>query len=188
MRGTVLGGLSAHAEEPDSSTKTRATERLAPFGLMLDAGIPDGTGLSAAFRTSRSVRLDVGATYNGIRLGARAGITLLPMQGGYTPSVTFEVGHALTGDSQTLARRMADLSQPPLFAMDRVGFTYASSHLGFEVGVPGRYSFFMRGGLSFIELDVPNVEDLGEPFVDSLGKMGAKGGRFVYTMPSASSG
>jgi hypothetical protein len=188
IAGLVLSGATAWAEEPELKTKTQEAERLAPFGLMLEAGIPGGAGLSAAFRPSKSVRLEVGATHNGIRLGARAGLTLLPMQGWYTPSLSLEVGHALEGSTQTLARRMADLSQPPLFSMERVGFTYASTHLGFEVGAPGRYTFFLRGGLSWVELDVPNVEDLGEPFIDSLGKAGAKGGRFVYMMPSAKFG
>ncbi|MFL5343172.1 MAG: hypothetical protein ACJ8AT_00155 [Hyalangium sp.] len=188
VAGLVLGGLTARAEAPELHAKTRETEQLAPFGLLLDAGIPDGAGLSAALRASRSVRLEVGATHNGIRLGARAGITLLPMQGWYTPSLSLEVGHALAGDSRTVARRMADLSQPPLFSMERVGFTYASTHAGFEVGEPGRYTFFVRGGLSWIELEVPDVEDLGEPFINSLGKTGARGGRFNYMMPSAKLG
>lgn len=188
VAGLVLGGLTARADALEVHEKTRETERLAPFGLLLDAGIPDGAGLSAAFRTSKSVRLEVGATHNGIRVGARAGITLLPMQGWYTPSWSLEVGHALTGDSRTVARRMADLSQPPLFSMERVGFTYASTHAGFELGQPGRYTFFVRAGLSWIELDVPDVEDLAEPFIDCLGKSGAKGGRFVYMMPSAKLG
>ncbi len=186
--GLMLGGLTARAEAPQLKSKVRDPERLAPFGLMLDAGIPGGVGLSAAFRTSKSVRLHVGATHNGIRLGARAGITLLPMQGSYTPSVSLEVGHAFSGDSRTLARRMADLSQPPLFSMERVGFTYASTHLGFELGEPGHYTLFLRGGMSLVQLEVPDVEDLGEPFIDSLGKSGAKGGRFVYMMPSVKFG
>jgi hypothetical protein len=35
---------------------------------------------------------------------------------------------------------------------------------------------------------VPNVEGLGEPFIQSLGESGAQGGRFVYMMPSAKLG
>ncbi|WP_224247107.1 hypothetical protein [Hyalangium gracile] len=186
--GLMLGGMTARAEAPQVKRSTNDPERLAPFGLLLDAGIPDGPGLSAAFRPTRRVRLHLGATHNGIRLGGRAGITLLPKRGWYTPSFTFEVGHTLTVSSDTVARRMADISQPPLFSMERVGYSYASTHLGFEVGKPGDVMFFLRAGVSWVELHVPNVEDLAEPFIRSLGESGAQGGRFIYMMPSAKFG
>jgi hypothetical protein len=184
----MLGGATARAEAPELAGKTQDPERLAPFGLLLDAGLPEGAGLSAAFRPTKTVRLHLGATHNGLRLGGRAGITLLPKQDGYTPSLTFEVGHTLAGNADKLARRMADTSQPPLLAMERVGYSYASTHLGFELGRPGNFTVFLRAGVSWIELDVPNVEDLAEPFIASLGETGAKGGRFVYMMPSAKFG
>jgi hypothetical protein len=161
---------------------------MAPFGLLLDAGIPDGAGLSAAFRPARTVRLHLGATHNGIRLGGRAGVTWLPRPGGSTPSVTFEVGHALAGDAARLARRMADSSLPPIHSMERVGYSYASTHVGFELGDPSSVMFFLRAGVSWVELDVPSVEVLGEPFIRRLGESCAQGGRFVYTMPSAKVG
>jgi hypothetical protein len=188
VAGLVLGGMAAWAEAPEVHTQTRDREQLTPFGLMLDAGVPGGAGLSLAFRPTRTVRLHAGATHNGVRGGVRAGITLLPMPGDYTPSFTFELGHAQQASSKALARRMADLSQLPLFSMERVGYTYASAHVGFEVGASQRYAFFLRAGLSWVELDVPDVKDLGEPFIDSLGKTGAQGGRFVYMMPSAKLG
>lgn len=188
VAGLMLGGVTARAEAPEVARSTQDPERLAPFGLLLDAGLPEGAGLSAAFRPTRTVRLHLGATHNGLRLGGRAGITLLPMHGWYTPSFTFEVGHTLAGNANTLARRMADTSQPPLLAMERVGYSYASTHLGFELGQPGSFMVFLRAGVSWIELDVPNVEDLAEPFITSLGETGAKGGRFIYMMPSAKFG
>ena len=188
IAGLMLGGATAWAEAPEVRSKTRDPERLAPFGLLLDAGIPDGAGLSAAFRPARPVRLHLGATHNGLRLGGRAGITLLPRPGGFTPSFTFEVGHTLTGDADRLARRMADSSLPPTHSMERVGYSYASTHLGFELGDPSGFMFFLRAGVSWVELQVPNVEALGEPFIQSLGESGAQGGRFVYMMPSAKLG
>jgi hypothetical protein len=188
IAGLMLGGATARAEAPEVKSTTRDPERLAPFGLLLDAGIPDGAGLSAAFRPAKKVRLHLGATHNGLRLGGRAGITWLPKPGGFTPSFTFEVGHTLTGDTARLARRMADTSMPPINSMERVGYSYASTHVGFELGDPSGFMFFLRAGVSWIELDVPNVESLGEPFIQSLGESGAQGGRFVYMMPSAKLG
>jgi hypothetical protein len=146
IAGLVLGGMTARADAPELKSKTRDPERLAPFGLMLDAGIPEGTGLSPVFRPSRFVRLHAGGTHNSIRMGGRAGLTVLPMQGWYTPSFSFEVGQTLPGNSGKLARRMADGSQPPIFSME-----------------------------------------LAQPYGDNVGK-DAKGGRFVYMMPSAKFG
>jgi hypothetical protein len=188
IAGLMLGGPMARAGAPEVKSTTRDPERLAPFGLLLDAGIPDGAGLSAAFRPSRAVRLHLGATHNGLRLGGRAGITWLPKHSGSTPSVTFEVGRTLTGDTARLARRMADSSLPPIHSMERVGYSYASTHLGFELGDPSGFMFFLRAGVSWIELEVPNVEALGDPFIQSLGESGARGGRFLYLMPSAKLG
>jgi hypothetical protein len=184
----MLGGPTAWAAAPEVKSQKQDPERMAPFGLLLDAGIPGGAGLSAAFRPNKAVRLHVGATHNGLRLGGRAGITLLPLPGRFTPSATLEVGHALAGDVDRLARRMADPSLPPVQSMERVGYSYASTHLGFELGNPSRYMFFVRGGASWVELDVPNVEALGEPFIGRLGESGAQGGRFLYMMPSAKIG
>jgi len=186
--GLMLGGPAAWAAAPEVKSQKQDPERMAPFGLLLDAGIPDGAGLSAAFRPTKAVRLHLGATHNGLRLGGRAGITLLPKPGGYTPSVTFEVGHALAGDVARLARRMADTTLPPLQSMERVGYSYASTHLGFEFGDPSGFMFFVRAGVSWVELEVPNVEALGDPFIGHLGESGAQGGRFLYMMPSAKLG
>ncbi|MBN1204167.1 MAG: hypothetical protein JXB05_04500 [Myxococcaceae bacterium] len=184
----MLAASTARAEAPEVQRRSQDPERLAPFGLLLDAGIPGGPGLSAAFRPSRAVRLHIGATHNGVRLGARAGITLLPKRGWYTPSVSFELGHTLSGDADKLARRMADSSQPPLHSMERVGYSYASTHLGFEFGAPGSLMISLRVGVSWLQLEVPNVEALGEPFIGRLGEVGAEGGRFLYRVPSAKLG
>jgi hypothetical protein len=188
IAGLMLGAVTARAEAPEVKSKTRDPERLAPFGLLLDAGIPDGAGLSAAFRPARPVRLHLGATHNGLRLGGRAGITLLPVPGGFTPSFTFEVGHTLTGDTARLARRMADSALPPIHSMESVGYSYASTHVGFELGDPGGFMFFLRAGVSWVELAVPNVQALGERVIQSLGESGAQGGEFLYMMPSAKLG
>jgi hypothetical protein len=186
--GLLLVGPVARAQAPEVRRKVQDPERLAPFGLLLDAGIPEGSGLSAAFRPSRHLRLHLGATHNGLRLGGRAGLTLLPRRGRYTPSASLEVGHALGGDAKGLARRMADSAQPPIHSMERVGYSYASTHLGFEFGEPRHYMFFLRGGVSWVQLEVPSVEELEEPFLENLGDAGAKGRRFLYMMPSAKLG
>jgi hypothetical protein len=188
VAGLMLGGTAARGQVSVVSRSTQDPERLAPFGLLLDAGVPGGAGLMGAFRPTRHVRLHMGATHNGIRLGGRAGLTLLPLRGRYTPSASFEVGHTFMGDANRLARRMADTSLPPTPSMERVGFSYASTHVGFELGEPQKLMFFVRGGVSWVQLVVPDMRGLAVPFLERLGPDGARGGRFHYMMPSAKLG
>jgi hypothetical protein len=184
----MLVGTTAHGQVGQVSRRTQDPERLAPFGLLLDAGVPGGAGLMGAFRPSRRVRLHVGATHNGLRLGGRAGLTLLPREGRYTPSASFEVGHTFMGDMNKLARRMADTTLPPTPSMERVGYSYASTHLGFEFGEPQRIMFFVRGGVSLVQVVLPDVRGLTGLLLERLGAEGTQGGRFHYMMPSAKLG
>jgi hypothetical protein len=160
-------------------------ERLAPFGLMLDANLPETMGWSAVFRPSPRLRLQMGGAHNGLRLGGRVAVTLRPLPSGASPSVSFELGHAFACGAMALNRRLSDSSQMPSPTMDRVGYSYASVHLGFEAGAPGRYMFFARGGMSWMQLDVPNLEALAEPFLANLSALEVRGGRFLSARPSA---
>ncbi|EAU62970.1 hypothetical protein STIAU_8189 [Stigmatella aurantiaca DW4/3-1] len=192
-----LGLLSPRAHSLESRAQAFGSElrrriqdpeRLAPFGLLLDANLPETLGWSAVFWPSQYMRLQLGGAHNGLRLGGRLAVTLLPLRTGYSPSVTFEAGHAFSGNAHALTRRLLDSSQIPGPAMDRVGYSYASVHLGFELGEPRRYTFFVRGGMSWVQLDVPNLESLGDLFLAKLSALEAQGGRFLYATPSAKLG
>ncbi|WP_342376042.1 hypothetical protein NVS55_32910 [Myxococcus stipitatus] len=142
--------------------------RLSPFGLMLDAGLTGGMGLSFSFRPTSLVRLHVGGTHNGVRPGGRVGLTLLPLRGPLTPALSLDVGHARPVKARSLERRLADLSLPPLPSLERVGYTYASAMLGLELHLHDRVTWFVRGGVSFLELSGPGLKDLPEPFRTTL--------------------
>ncbi|SEL72354.1 hypothetical protein SAMN05444354_1081 [Stigmatella aurantiaca] len=186
-RAHALDGR-AHAFGNEVRLRMQDPERLAPFGLLLDANLPEKIGWSAVFRPSPHLRLQMGGAHNGLRLGGRVAVTLRPLPAGASPSLSFELGHAFAGSAHALTRRLSDSSQMPGPTMDRVGYSYASVHLGFEAGAPGRYMFFVRGGMSWVQLDVPNLETLGEPFLANLGSLEAQGGRFLYARPSAKLG
>jgi hypothetical protein len=168
--------------------RTQDPERLAPFGLMLDAGVPEGAGLSVSFRPRREVRLHLGGTHNGIRAGARAGLTLLPTRGWLKPALTLELGHAQPADARCLERRLADRTLLPSPSFERVGYSYASALAGFEVDMPGRFTFFVRSGLSFLELYGPGMEDLDEPFLGVLAPEEARPWRVRGLRPTAKLG
>ena len=168
--------------------RTQDPERLAPFGLMLDAGVTEGAGLSVSFRPTRMVRLHLGGTHNGMRAGARAGLTLLPLRGWATPALSLELGHAQPADANCLERRLADRTLLPSPSFERVGYTYASALLGFEVEAPGRLTFFIRGGLSVMELYGPGMEGLDEPFRGALAPAEAGPWRLRSVRPTAKLG
>jgi hypothetical protein len=186
--GVLLAGHEAWAQVTGVERTVNDPERLAPFGLMLDAGVTDGTGLSVVLRPSRQVRVHLGGTYNGLRVGGRVGLTLLPVRARLAPALTLEVGHARKSDVETVARRLADPTQPPAPSLDRVGYTYGSALLGVEYELTPRCTFFLRGGASVMEMEVPSLEGLGGPFRARLGEHELRGGTFRAVMPSAKVG
>jgi hypothetical protein len=192
--GLVLTAQSAEASPVglapagEVRRRTQDPERLAPFGLMLDAGVPEGAGLSVSFQPTRMVRLHLGGTHNGMRAGARAGLTLLPMRGWVTPALSLELGHAEPADAQCLERRLADRTLPPSPSFERVGYTYASALLGFEVRTQQRFTFFIRGGFSVMELYGPGMEDLDEPFRGALAPEEARPWSLRSVRPTAKLG
>jgi hypothetical protein len=150
--------------------------------------VTEGTGLSVALRPSRHVRVHLGATHNGLRVGGRVGLTLVPVRARVAPALTLEVGHARKGDVEALERRLADQTQPPAPSQERVGYTYGSAHLGLEFELTRRCTFFVRGGASVLELSAPNLEGLADPFRSRLGQRELRGGSFRTVMPSAKLG
>ncbi|AFE07020.1 hypothetical protein COCOR_06623 [Corallococcus coralloides DSM 2259] len=163
-------------------------ERLAPFGLMLDAGMPEGAGLSGVLRPSQHLRIHLGGAHNGLRGALRAGLTLLPLKGKVSPSFSWEFGHAQAASTKTLNRRLADSTQLPASSMERVGYTYISTHVGLEFNATRRLSFFVRGGMSFMEMDVPSLQKLDEPFRDSLSPVETQSWMMRKVQPSGKLG
>ncbi|NOK14709.1 hypothetical protein [Corallococcus exercitus] len=176
------------AQQGEGRRRMNDPERLAPFGLMLDAGMPEGAGLSGVLRPSPYLRLHFGGAHNGLRGALRAGVTLLPLRGKLSPSFSWEFGHAQAASTKTLNRRLADSTQLPTSSMERVGYSYVSTHLGLEFNATRRLSFFVRGGASFMEMDVPSLQKLDEPFRDSLSPVETKSWMMRTLQPSAKLG
>ncbi len=158
LAATALVPLAAHAEI-DTALNTRAAAAAIPdslprFGVMADAGLPDGAGGSLVFRPRRWLRAHGGGSYNMISAGFRGGVTLLPF--GMGPSATLEAGHYFDGDANGLARRFAGQSfQSPL--LEKVGYNYANAHLGLDFGYQ-RVTFYIHAGMSYVQAKVHNVD------------------------------
>src|SRR5262249_59335036 len=83
LLGLVLVALGAAAEPARTVQQApEPVENSSPpyhrFGLMVDAGLPDGIGVSAAFRPTYWLRLQLGVLENTASPGGRAGVTLMP--------------------------------------------------------------------------------------------------------------
>lgn len=120
-------------------------------GIQADTGIPDGAALGLVLRPIpvESVdwfRLGVSGTYNGLAPGVRAGITFDPFRSPVAPTLTGEVGHAFSG------------TVPHATGSPTVQYDYANIHLGLEFGNRNVWRFFLRGGVSWMNVNTSNFQ------------------------------
>jgi hypothetical protein len=129
--------------EPGAPTPTQ-------LGLLVDGGVPDGAGISIAYRPWTWLRLQGGGIYNTVNGGFRGGVTLLPFYSWFTPTLTVEAGHYSGGDASSVTRRFSN--DPRLTNAFNVAYNFENAHLGFEVGSPRWVAFFLRAGLSYVQM------------------------------------
>jgi hypothetical protein len=128
----------------------------APFlGALLDAGVPDGAGVSIAVRPWRWLRIQAGATHNLVSTGIRGGVALVPFYWYVTPSLTVEAGHFFPGDATWVVHLVSTSVNSSL--LNHVGYDYGNAQLGLELGSPRSVAFFVRGGISYLQTKVNNV-------------------------------
>lgn len=130
------------------------------FGAMFDLGIPDGTMLSFVFRPVDIARFHAGLGYNGISPGLRIGAALLPL--GWGPSVSLDYGHYFEGDANGLVGLVAGSADEDSVLLEKIGYDYVSLRAGMELG-GDRFTFFGRGGVSWMRTTIHEFEALIEP-------------------------
>jgi hypothetical protein len=141
----VLGGLSLVVALLVGAPSARA-EDVRRFGLMLDAGVPDGANASLVFRPFGWFRVHAGGGTNLIGPGMRAGVSVLPIPG---ISLNAEGGHYFAGDANQLARMFSGDSTVDVPALRSVGYDYANLHLGLELSFSWM-TLYIHGGMSYI--------------------------------------
>ena len=145
------------AAQLEAAPLEQKVERPLPvLGLMVDGGVPDGATVSAVYRPFSWLRTEVGAGYNMISKGARAGLTLLPFGAG--PSATLEAGHFFDGDANGFARSIAGAGFEDKAVLQRIGYDFANAHLGLDFGTR-RVVFFIHGGMSYVRAQIHNVNE-----------------------------
>lgn len=150
------GGLTDGLEE-DAGQEDRSV-----LGLMLDAGVPDGANLAVVWRPEHWLRFHVGGGHNLNSPGVRAGVSLMLLDGDFTPSLVVEGGHYFAGDLGATMESVLGIDGTN--APDKLSYSYGNAHLGLEFG-GSDFTFYLRGGYSLIEADLrPSSEGQGENF------------------------
>lgn len=142
------------------------------FGLLLDAGIPDGLGASIVYRPIKLVRLHAGATHNFVAPGVRAGATLVPFHFFVTPTATVEAGHYFEGDANWIVRVLSDNPDFENATLKRVSYDYANGQLGLEFLSQNRFLIYVHAGVSYFRA-------LAKDFQKSIEEDGSSSGEDV---------
>ena len=117
------------------------------IGLGIDGGAPGGGGLTLLVRPLWWLRLNGGLAYNAIGFGYRGGITLAPADWAVTPTLNLDAGRYLSGD-MTKFVTVSDPTERVL--LSKTTYTFATAQLGLEFGSQRRFSFYLRGGVTYV--------------------------------------
>ncbi|WP_148273277.1 autotransporter outer membrane beta-barrel domain-containing protein [Stigmatella aurantiaca] len=150
----------------DASSSPDATASVPMLGISLDAGVPDGVGVSAVVRPVRWLRLHGGVTSNTLSLGLRAGAGWVPLATLVSPSLNVDVGHYFSAKYNKLVDRLGSNPLQTDAPINDVGYDYASATVGLEIGSPNRFAAFLRVGLSYSTLTIDDAEALLQDVTD----------------------
>jgi len=122
------------------------------WGLLLDAGFPEGAAASAVFRPVPEVRLYAGPSWNVVAFGVQAGVTLIPFHLGVSPTLSLEGGRYFHADATFLAKQSSGVPPEVRPLLDRVTYDYAAAHVGIEIGTRDAFAISIRAGLAYVSL------------------------------------
>ncbi len=142
---------------PAATSPLPRAARLPKFGLMVDAGLPEGVIAALVLRPMSWLRLHGGGGSNGAASTVRAGLSLLPLGAG--PSLHAEVGHQAKGDVNGLARRLVWQNFADSDLLRNVNMDYVNLHGGLDFGVE-RVVFFIHFGASLVWATLHDVGDI----------------------------
>jgi len=117
------------------------------IGLGIDGGAPGGGGLTLLVRPLWWLRLNGGLAYNAIGFGYRGGITLAPADWAVTPTLNLDAGRYLSGDMTKFVTVRAPTER---VLLSKTTYTFATAQLGLEFGSQRRFSFYLRGGVTYV--------------------------------------
>lgn len=146
--------VEAEAARPAATPPEPALLRV---GVLVDVGIPDGAGASLVLKPAAWLRVQAGALGNGVGSGVRVGLVLAPLDWPVRPTLSVEAGRYFDGDAAWVLGDGASAALKSF--LSRVSYDFAEGQLGLEFGSK-RFAFFLRGGLAYVDISVPNVSQL----------------------------
>jgi hypothetical protein len=150
--------IGVESSNDGSADATEKKPRM--FGAMFDIGVPDGTTLSAVFRPIDLARVHAGVGYNGVSPGLRIGGEFLPL--GWGPSLGLAYGHFFEGDASGVAGMFGKVDDDTSKLLENVGYSFFALRAGMEFG-GDRFTFFGRGGVTWISTTIHELNALIEP-------------------------
>jgi hypothetical protein len=132
----------------NASLLNEEPEHVPMLGVGLDVGAPDGVGANLYVRLFKFLELHGGGAYNGVTAGLRGGVTFVPWDRWFVPTLTLEVGDHPAGDANPVVRFFTGNPALNISQLENVGYGYQSALLGFEFGSREHYMIFLRGGVT----------------------------------------
>lgn len=142
------GGAGA-ADGPSVGSRERGDGR---WGVLLDAGLPQGATVSAAYRPIPSVRLFAGPAWNYVGYGIQGGVAVAPWRLAVTPVLTVSAGRCFGADASFLTRNGQGVPPELSPLLERMTYTYGAVRAGIELGSQSGFSFAVDLGLAYVAL------------------------------------
>jgi len=156
MRSLLLLALLVGTPASAAPADPLPAAPLPRLGLAVDAGFPGGAGVVLQARLLDSLRVEAGPMWSGVGYGLKGGVVVSPLRSAVAPTLELEAGYGFRADLSFLARR-SDVPAELRPVLAHASYRYASALLGIDIGSPRRTSFFVRGGLSWIEIRAPGT-------------------------------
>lgn len=157
-RDAAAAGLPLTASTSDQLAdleQRRAEAAKGPprWGLLLDAGFPEGAAVSVVYRPVSEVRIFAGPAWNVVAFGVQAGVTVIPFHAGISPTLSLEGGRYFHADATFLARASSGVPPEVKPLLEDVSYDYAAVHLGIEIGTRDAFAISIRAGLAYVSLE-----------------------------------
>lgn len=120
------------------------------FGLVVEAGVPEGGAVSLVFRPYRAVRFAAGPAWNYLAWGAQGSLTFVPWQWAISPTIGIQGGRYFDADLRWLVKSGTGTPAELKPLLGAVGYSYAGAVLGLEMGSQRGFAFSLRFGLSYL--------------------------------------
>jgi hypothetical protein len=143
---------SMPSDEPPAGRVPSGERGDGRWGVLVDAGLPQGATLSAAYRPVSSVRLFAGPAWNYVGYGLQGGVAIAPWRFAVAPVLTVEGGRYFGADVSFLTKNGQGIPPELSTLMKSMTYTYGAVHAGVEFGSQNGFSFAVDLGLAYVAL------------------------------------